>query len=287
MASTVILMFGRFQPPTKGHERLFLSALDMGQRERADVVVFLSNTQDTSGNPLSHAEKAQLLRIGIPGLQVGPPEIITPYRALFWAREQGYDRVILLVGGERGADFERMRDRWKALEDPNDTLTVDVKNLPRTGTMSAEKVSGTVMRRLAQQNKYDEFKQLFLSKVPDRMVRDIFQKIQRRLGPVTEHAMFIRFADYYEHLMEAEDGLTLREVEVAPGKPDVPPDEEVISADDLPNKMTSQRGSLDPREAERMPSDTPENQSKLVIHPMPRIKSELAKKFDQVRSDAI
>lgn len=287
MASTVILMFGRFQPPTKGHERLFRSALQMAQQEDADVVVFLSNKQDTSGNPLSHAEKAQLLRAGLPELQVGPADVITPYRALFWAREQGYTRVILLAGGERGVDFEHMRDRWKALEDPNDTLTVEVKNLPRTGAMSASKISGSVMRRLAQQNKYDEFKQLFLGNVPERMVRDIFQKIQRRLGPVAEHAMFIRFADYHEQLTEAEDGFTLREVDVAPGQPDVAPDEEVISADDLPDKMSSQRGSLDPREAERVPSDTPENQSKLIIHPMPRIKSELAKKYDQVRSETI
>lgn len=99
--------------------------------------------------------------------------------------------------------------------------------------------------------------------------------------------MFTRFADYHEQLMEAEDGFTLREVDVAPGTPDIAPDEEVISADELPNKITAQRGSLDPREAERVPSDTPDNQSQLVIHPLPRLKSELAKKLDQVRSEAI
>lgn len=287
MASTVILMFGRFQPPTKGHQRLFQTALDLSKQVRADVALFLSNTVDDEENPLSHDEKAKIIQTRFPQLLIGPADIVTPYASLYWARDKGYTKIILLAGGARGPEFERMIARWKEKEDANAGINVDVVNLTRSGAMSETKVSGTVLRRLAQQNKYDEFKQLFLQGVPDSLVRDAFQKIQHRLGPVTEHSMFTRFADYHEQLMEAEDGFTLREVDVAPGTPDIAPDEEVISADELPNKITAQRGSLDPREAERVPSDTPDNQSQLVIHPLPRLKSELAKKLDQVRSEAI
>lgn len=285
MVSTVILMFGRFQPPTIGHQRLIQSALALGTQEDADVALFISNTTDTKENPLTHEEKSKLIRAAFSELQIGPSEIITPYRALFWAREQGYTRVILLSGGERGIAFERMVDRWKNLEDPEDTMTITVKNLPRTGEMSAKKVSGTVMRQLAQQNKYEEFKKLFLTRVPEAMVRDIFQKIQQRLGPVTEQTMFTSFADYHYHLAEAEDGFMLREVDVVPSaEPAVAntaPDEQPISADDLPSKIEQEK--FKSTKQGRTPSDRPENQAKLIIHPQPRIKMEIVKKFQDMK----
>lgn len=271
-------MFGRFQPPTKGHERLFTFALQMAQQEDADVAVFLSNTQDTKGNPLSHAEKAKVITTSVPKLLIGPATVMSPYEALFWAKDQGYTRIILLVGGDRLTDFKRLATTWQGKVEGDNIPDVLVRGIPRTGAMSADIISGSTLRKLAQQDKYNTFKARFMGNVPESLVRRMFLAIQTRLGKLSEQPMFTRFSTFHDQLSEAEDGFMLREVDAAAS---VPPDEEVVSADELAGKIAAQGGSLDAREAERAPSDSPENQSLLVIHPKPRIKRELINAYQE------
>lgn len=278
MASTVILMFGRFQPPTIGHERLIQSALEVGKEANANVVLFISNTMDKTENPLTREERAKIIQASFPGLQIGPPDIESPFASLYWSRDQGYTHIILLAGGTRGPEFERMVHRWQEKQDPQELMHIEVKNLPRTGAMSDKKISGTVLRGLAQSNQYEQFNKLFLSNVPDAMVRDAFQKIQQRLGPVTEQSMFTRFVDYCQLISEVQDGFMLREIDTSSSDTiDTPPDEDIISADELPAKIRQEK--FKKIKQGRTASDAPEYQAHLVIHPKPRIKSELVKKY--------
>lgn len=276
-AHTVILLFGRFQPPTKGHEFLIDFALKMAERQQADAVAFLSPTRDQKKNPLSHDEKVRIIRARFPNLVIGPSSAKTPYDALTWAKNEGYTNILLVAGGDRSdpmSGFERIARSWKAAEDPDNTVEVSPLFAPRKNIQT---VSGTVARGLAQQGNFDEFKKIFMSGVSDKMIQKTLNMIQDRLGSLNEQDMPVEFLNLDLQLTEAGDGFILREVEVSQNTP--PPDEEVVSADDFVNKITTQRGSIDAREADRVPADTPKNQSILVIHPTPRIKRELITKF--------
>ena len=60
--STVVFAFGRFNPPTIGHEKLINAVIAVSQREGATALIYGSHSQDSRKNPLSHSEKFKYLK---------------------------------------------------------------------------------------------------------------------------------------------------------------------------------------------------------------------------------
>ena len=50
---TAVFVFGRFNPPTIGHEKLLNALTATAQREGGTALVYTSSTQDAKKNPLS------------------------------------------------------------------------------------------------------------------------------------------------------------------------------------------------------------------------------------------
>ena len=50
---TAVFVFGRFNPPTIGHEKLLNALTATAQREGGKALVYTSSTQDSKKNPLS------------------------------------------------------------------------------------------------------------------------------------------------------------------------------------------------------------------------------------------
>ena len=52
-----VLTFGRFNPPTSGHELLVNKVLQEAKKRRADNFIFASHSQDKKKNPLDSRSK--------------------------------------------------------------------------------------------------------------------------------------------------------------------------------------------------------------------------------------
>lgn len=50
---TAVFAFGRFNPPTIGHEKLINAVIAVTQREGGTAFIYGSHTQDSRKNPLS------------------------------------------------------------------------------------------------------------------------------------------------------------------------------------------------------------------------------------------
>lgn len=176
-----ILIFGRFQPPTKGHERLFNAASTQAERTNATVYVFPSLTQDAR-NPLSYRQKVQLLTPALRSMsrvKVGPKTVTNPAVALTWAKEQGITDVLMYVGDDRLDSFRRLARSWSQAEDPKGTLTVKISSMPRTGAWDASKISGTAARSAARANDFKGFQAIVISRAATTDVKDAMRSIQR------------------------------------------------------------------------------------------------------------
>ena len=55
-----VFTFGRFNPPTTGHEKLVKKLLQIGRG--TDVLLFSSHSNDKRKNPLSHRDKVKYLK---------------------------------------------------------------------------------------------------------------------------------------------------------------------------------------------------------------------------------
>ena len=59
---TAVFTFGRFNPPTIGHQKLLQRVLRVAKQKGGDAHIFGSFSQDKKKNPLSHTDKMKYLK---------------------------------------------------------------------------------------------------------------------------------------------------------------------------------------------------------------------------------
>lgn len=272
MTKSIVLIFGRFQPPTIGHELLFKTAVRRAAARGAKVAVFVSQTQDRK-NPLSHRDRTSVIRDSVPGLLIGPTSVRTPAEALTWAFEQGYRDLTLLVGDDRMEGFERMAGSWQNAEDPQQTAVVRVEALPRTGAMDASKVSGTVARQYAQRGDLANFKKILISGAQnDRVAKQFMKSIQAQLGILEE--VFMSDSKTRSNQETFEESINRIVAEIL----DENYQESLLSvkSPDNPGEIVA---------GERVPEDVPTNKSVVVLYPDRKLKYDMKEKAQKKKAE--
>lgn len=117
MASTAVFTFGRFNPPTVGHQKMIRKLLEVGNEQNADVYVFGSHTKDKKKNPLSHHEKMNYMTEMFPemrGYEEPDEQIRTALDAAVYLNE--YDKLVMVVGEDRVDSFKKLLERYNGKE---------------------------------------------------------------------------------------------------------------------------------------------------------------------------
>jgi len=103
---TVVFTFGRFNPPTIGHEKLVQKVLEVSANANADHVIFLSQTHKPKRDPLPWKNKVSLFKKMFPEANVSTnKEVKNPYGALASLGEE-YDNVIMIAGDDRANQYD-------------------------------------------------------------------------------------------------------------------------------------------------------------------------------------
>lgn len=113
----IVVTFGRFQPPTIGHEKLInkVTSLAKGNNYR----IFTSQTTDPKKNPLSYSDKIKFLRKMFPkhGRNIIEDKSIRSiFDALVKINQQGFTKVIMVVGSDRTDEFARLLNKYNGIE---------------------------------------------------------------------------------------------------------------------------------------------------------------------------
>ena len=106
-SKTIVVAFGRFQPPTSGHQLLFNKVVDTAKRMGAEHAIGFSRSQDPKKNPLSPSRKFYWLKRLFPGVNfLNSEDIRTPFDLLYYLAEKGYDHVVFVGGEDRSEDYD-------------------------------------------------------------------------------------------------------------------------------------------------------------------------------------
>ena len=99
---TAVFAFGRFNPPTIGHEKLVIAVANVSRSWGGDFFIYPSHTQDSKKNPLNQATKIKYMKKMFPKFS---RNIVasTGKTALEIASEFGVKSVIQ-PGGSRNDD---------------------------------------------------------------------------------------------------------------------------------------------------------------------------------------
>ena len=93
--ATAVFAFGRFNPPTIGHQKLIETVLSTAEKTNGKAYLFLSHKQNNKTDPLTFQEKQAYVQQFYPKLAVGDPTANTIIKALQVIQAQGRTRLIM------------------------------------------------------------------------------------------------------------------------------------------------------------------------------------------------
>jgi len=178
----VVFAFGRFQPPTVGHELLINTVKHTAEQQGAEYVIYVSKTQDHKANPLSVEQKIHYLTKMFPGTRfvACDANVRTPIEA---ARHlnQKYSDLIMVAGADRTASFTKLLNDYNSKEYNYQSINVISAGERDPDSDEVSGVSGTKMRAAAVAGDIAAFKQGLPHTVDDATAESLMQAIQAGL----------------------------------------------------------------------------------------------------------
>ena len=179
--STIVFTFGRFNPPTIGHEILINKVKSVAEQYGADYIIFASQSQDKKKNPLTFIEKVFFMEKMFPGTNFNKDlSLKTPFQALE-ALGQKYDRAVLVVGSDRVPEFKSRMAPYVEEFGYKDLIVVSAGERDPDAD-GAEGMSASKARELAMSGDVDQFKTAIPS--DDKLATMMYNKVRAGLGVV-------------------------------------------------------------------------------------------------------
>lgn len=152
---TIVFTFGRFNPPTRGHERLVSTVVETAKKVGGDHIVYLSQTQNGSTDPLDWNFKRRVCETAFKGVNISKDTAIrNPYLALEHLKES-YDRVVLVAGSDQVKEYtDRFGDYAKQWGIRYEVVSAGQRIVEAEGV---EGISATKLRQFARDNNVEQF----------------------------------------------------------------------------------------------------------------------------------
>ena len=165
-SKTVAMLFGRMNPPTRGHEENIEGLKKLAKQHNADHVVVASHSTGDAKNPLTPEQKLKHLTRAFPDTNITMSSKAHP-TILHHASElhrQGYKHLIVAGGGDRAAEYHKLLNKYNGVAGKHGHYQFDSIQVQSTGERK-EGVSGTDMRKHVKSGNFEAFRNGLPSKI--------------------------------------------------------------------------------------------------------------------------
>ena len=182
---TAVFVFGRFNPPTIGHEKLLNALTATAQREGGKALVYTSSTQDAKKNPLSKNQIFQYLAKAFPKQRKTFQSRSTAKTALEVAVELSgkYDKLVMVVGSDRVSDFSSLLNTYNGKKSKHGFYEYKEIDIVSAGerdpdAQGASGMSASKMREAAVQGDFDLFRTGIPSTMSDKDAKNMMNDVR-------------------------------------------------------------------------------------------------------------
>ena len=184
--STAVFAFGRFNPPTIGHQKLLDKVISMTKQVNGKGYIFLSQKQNNKTDPLTFKEKQDYIKMFYPNLEIGDAGVKTIIQALQKIQAEGRTRIVMIAGSDRVMEFQKLLNQYNGKPDKqgNDLYKFDSIDVVSAGERDPDQegasgASASKARELANKGQEQEFTKIIMGGNNGKKLYDI---IQDRLG---------------------------------------------------------------------------------------------------------
>ena len=180
----VVIVFGRFNPPTTGHEKLLTAAKEEASRQKADLRIYPSRSVDPKKNPLQPGAKIDYMKKMFPDYEEDIRDDAnskTIFDVLVACQNVGYKGVTIVVGQDRLNEFQGLSQKYNG-----DLYEFEEINVVSAGERDAdaeglEGMSASKLRKAAMDGNFKEFVK-GVPNIGNDEKMNLFKLLQKSMG---------------------------------------------------------------------------------------------------------
>ena len=187
---TVVFTFGRFNPPTTGHEKLLNVLMNASSKERGEYFAFMSHSQDKKKNPLTHDQKMMFMKLMFPKHRSA--FVKSKARNALEVLVQLYDmkrysKAVMVVGSDRVKDFNVLLNKYNGEQSKHGLYDFEEIRVISAGERDpdaegVEGMSASKMRAAVVDSNYDVFKMGVPAGVSDKDCHKLYSAVAKGMG---------------------------------------------------------------------------------------------------------
>ena len=163
---TAVFSFGRFNPPTTGHQKLLQKIIQTAKQLGGQPKLYVSYSQDSRKNPLTAKQKIAYIKKMFPteARQLELKDKSNIRNAIDVATELNgkYDKLVMVVGSDRVNDFKTLLNKYNGVDSKHGLYKYQDIQIVSAGERDpdAEGVTGmsaSKMRAAAASGDYESF----------------------------------------------------------------------------------------------------------------------------------
>jgi len=190
----ISITFGRFNPPTVGHEKLLAKVAREAKANGGEYRIYPSRSEDPKKNPLDAGTKIKYMRMAYPdhaNAIIDNADMRTIFDVLTALDNDGYSSVNIVVGGDRVSEFNSLAQKYNGELYTFDEIKVVSAGDRDPDADGVEGMSASKMRKAAAEGDFDSFQQ----GIPEGLGKDGAEKLFMLLRQAMQVEEFDDFAD--------------------------------------------------------------------------------------------
>ena len=180
---TLTVAFGRFNPPTTGHEKLLDTVASSS--DDGDYIIVPSRSQDKKKNPLDPDTKISIMRQMYPNHSekiVNDPQNRTIFDVLKKAHMDGYAGVRIIGGGDRVAEFEKLSNNYNGKLYAFDNVEVLSAGDRDPDGDDVSGMSASKQRKAAAEGDFASFRKGVPSSLNNKQARELYNTLRSAMN---------------------------------------------------------------------------------------------------------
>ena len=185
--STAVFTFGRFNPPTIGHEKLIKVVENIASKEGGDYFVYMSRSQDAKKNPLSYDQKMMFMKLMFPKHRSAmiKTKARTAMEVAVQLHDMGhYSKLVMVVGSDRVKEFNKILNQYNGEKNRHGFYDFKQKEVYSAGERDpdadgAEGMSASKMRAAVAAGDYDSFKMGVPAGVSEKDCHNLYNAVAK------------------------------------------------------------------------------------------------------------
>ena len=180
---TLTLVFGRFNPPTVGHQKLLDGAANIAGQ--GDLKIYPSRSFDPKKNPLEPGQKVEVMGKMFPDYKddiVNDEDVKSIFDALKLASKEGYGNVQIVVGSDRVVEFDNLAQKYNGDLYNFEDIEVISAGERDADAEGVEGMSASKMRKAAADGDFESFRMGVPDTLDDSAAKALMNTVRKAMN---------------------------------------------------------------------------------------------------------